>query len=326
MPTASPTQSPYTPCASCSPPPLHHGQVKIPNHYQRPDGTGGSLNWEVFPPAPTPPPGTKPPGIVLVHGSGWNAGDSSQINGRARDLAGAGYYVVSVNYELAPCGLITDQQCHDDDLVMPGWWVNREVQDVEAFVTALRDSGQVDKDQIGIVGGSAGATLALLVVLDTADTHGVWPFWNASVRPACAVLLSGAYDFSNRVPSEGQSEMDSRTIGVFENFTQSGLPSEQKDVSPVSKVLTPTQGMPFVPLFMIHSQYDPTVPYHQLVEMLCTLQDKSVPASLYQTLYLPGSNLHSFHYWGSCDNPLEAGPSCTLVSADVISYLDAHLK
>ncbi len=74
---------------------------------------------------------------------------------------------------------------------------------------------------------------------------------------------------------------------------------------------------------MISSQYDPTVPYHNLVDMLCALQSKSVPTNSYQTLYLAGSDLHSFGYWGSCDFPL--GP-CTLVKTDVITYLDARLK
>jgi acetyl esterase/lipase len=264
-----------------------------------------------------------PPGIVLVHGSGWNAGDSHQIQGEAKDLAHSGYYVVSINYELAPCGLVPAQPCHADDDTTPGWWVNREVQDVEAFVSALRDSGLADPDRIGIVGGSAGATLTALVVLDTTDTHGAWPYWSASVRPVCAVLLSGAYDFADRIPSEGDTSMEPKTIRAIENFTQTGDPTIQKSLSPVSKVKNPTAQEPFIPLFMIHSKYDPTVPHHQLDDMLCTLESEGINPGLYKVVELPYSDMHSFHYWGSCD---DFSTPCTTVSQDVINYLDLHLK
>ena len=209
---------------------------------------------------------------------------------------------------------------------MPGWWVNREVQDVEAFVTALRDSGQVNPNKIGIIGGSAGATLALLVALDTTDTGSDWPFWNAGVRPACAVVLSAVTDFSDRTPSEGEPQMDAGSIRGIENFTQTIIPSEQRDLSPISKVMTPTQQTPFVPMFIIQSQNDRSVPYHNLVDLLCAFQSKNVDSDLYQTLILWGSDLHAFNMWNSCDNPEGATPSCTLVSTRVIQYLEDQLK
>ena len=323
--TASPSQPPYS-CATCSPPPLPMDEVAIPSRYQGNDR--GTLAWEVYPPSPTPTPspGYLPPGIVMVHGSGWNAGSSHDFEGIARTLSQNGYYVVSVNYELAPCGLIPMQQCHSDDVQTPGWWVNREVQDLEAFVTALRDSGQVNPDRIGIVGGSAGATLALLAVLDTTDTGSQWPYWNAGVRPACAVLFSPVTDFSDRTPSEGEPEMAPSSIRAIENFTQTTDPGEQRLLSPISKVMTPTSEIPFVPTYIIHSQNDPTVPFHNLDDLICAFQSKSVDTSLYQALVLWGSDLHSFYCWNSCDNPEGATPSCTLVSTDVIEYLDANLK
>ena len=205
--------------------------------------------------------------------------------------------------------------------------MNREVQDVETFVTALRGSGLVNPGKIGIVGGSAGATLALFVALDTTDSGtNVWPYWNAGVRPACAVLLSTITDFSDRTPSEGQPQMAAASIRDIENFTQTILPDEQRSLSPISKVMTPTQSTPFVPMLIIQSQNDRTIPYHNFVDLMCALQSKSVDPKLYETHMLWGSDLHSFSMWNSCDNPESAGSTCTLVSTDVIEFLDAHLK
>lgn len=259
-------------------------------------------------------------------------GDSGQIGGEAKSLAGAGYYVVSINYELANPGLITNQQCHADDVQMAGWWVNREVQDVEAFVTALRASGLVKPDKIGIVGGSAGATLAALVALDTTSTGSDWPHWNAAARPACAVFLSAVYDFSDRTPSDGDGAtvMDNREVKAIENFTQTvdpvthlADPVKQKELSPVTMVKPPTLQEPFVPLLMVQSMYDPTVPHHQLDDMLCALESNGIDSNLYQIIELPYNDLHSFHYWGTCD---DFSIPCTTVSEDVITFLDAHLK
>lgn len=259
----------------------------------------------------------------MVHGQGWNMGNSGDIDMYAQDIANAGYYVVSVNYELAPCGVISGQQCHADDGAGPGWWVTREVQDVEAFVTALRASGQVDPNRIGIVGGSAGATLAALVVLDTNDTDGGWPFWNASVRPACAVLLSAVYDFSDRIPDQGDPHVDASSIRAMENFTQSGSPAPQKQYSVVSQVQPPSDGKPFIPLFMAHSQMDETAPRHQLDDMLCALENAGISNQFYKVDELSGG-LHSFHYWGSCID-IDTLP-CVTVKQDVIGFLDSYLK
>jgi acetyl esterase/lipase len=323
-PTPSATQVPYScrPCGQTPTPTVPPDETPIPTHYQK-DGHG-TLAWQAYTPTPAPPPGTLPPGIVLVHGAGWHAGDSHETNGEAADLAKAGYYVVSVNYELAPCGVIPNQQCHADDDTTPGWWVQREIQDVEAFVTAFRDSGLVDPNKVGMVGGSAGASLVAYVALDTTDTQGAWPYWNASVRPVCVVMLSGAYDLSDRIPPEGLTTMDPHAILDIENFTQTNNPALQRRWSPVY-YLENLSGS-FVPMFLIHSDYDPTLPRHQLDDMMCSLESKGILTDLYKVLVIWYSDLHSFSYWQSCDQlPFGGGP-CTEVRQDVIAYLDAYLK
>lgn len=325
-PTPSATQVPYNcpDCDSSPTPTVPPDETPIPQTYQ---GTGhGILAEQIYTPSPSPSPGVSPPGIVLIHGSNWNKGESHQIQGEARDLARAGYYVVSINYELTPCGYIPFQQCHDNDTQTPGWWVGRQADDVKAFITALRDSGKVDPNKIGIVGGSSGANLAAYIALDTTNNNGNWPFWNASARPACAVLLSGIYDLSDRTPPDGETAMDPQAIKDIENFAQTSNPATQKSLSPVAKVLAlDTSTYAFVPMFLISSEFDPMVPHHQLDDMLCAIQSKGISSSLYQYMVIYHSNLHSFHYWQSCDE-LPYTVNCTEVRDDVIAFLDSYLK
>ena len=102
----------------------------IPPAFQPPDATAGILRWRVYTPPPAP---VSPPGVIVIHGGGWKAGGPFQDGPDliSNDLAEAGYYVVSVNYELAPCGLIPKQPCHQthdpDDEHDDGYWVQRQV-------------------------------------------------------------------------------------------------------------------------------------------------------------------------------------------------------
>ena len=41
------------------------------------------------------------PGILMIHGGGWIAGDKSAYNATCRDFARLGYTVVNINYRLA---------------------------------------------------------------------------------------------------------------------------------------------------------------------------------------------------------------------------------
>jgi acetyl esterase/lipase len=188
LPTCSATASPYPPQV-----------VEIPDLYQAPDGA--RLGWGIYlPPGPTPTPA---PGVIVIHGGGWSTGNALQISGVAQYIAAAGYHVVSVEYELARCGLIPGQPPHDQDYngTLPDM-VTRQTNDIKAIVNALRADSRCN-GKVGVVGGSSGATHAVWVALDTTDSGNngtVWPFWKADKRPDCAVMLSAAYDFSDRTP------------------------------------------------------------------------------------------------------------------------------
>ena len=212
--------------------------------------------------------------------------------------------------------------------------VKRETDDVESFVRALRfvcsDTG-VCNGKIGLVGGSSGATHAAWVILNTNPTpNDDWPHWfenGHDDRPDCAALLSGTYDFSDRTPASYPPGHDPlpEFIQAVENYTRTGDLTAQKQFSPVYLVAAPNEDLPFKPLLMINSQYDHPVPSYQIQDMVCALESVGISQTLYQTMTISDSSEHSSSYWSSYDGQRCLGP-CKDVAADVIAFLDAHLK
>ena len=75
------------------------------------------------------------------------------------------------------------------------------------------------------------------------------------------------------------------------------------------------------PIYMINSYYDHPTAYHQLVRMVCVLQDNGLTLGTdYQYLTIPGG-LHAFSYWASSDYLPD---STHTVGDDVIAFLKAQ--
>src|SRR5207247_7915498 len=105
---------------------------------------------------------------------------------------------------LAPCGLITNQHCHDNtSLGIKSGRPPQQSDDAKAIIQAARDDVNCLNRKVGVVGGSAGATHAVWVALDTNSNPGsAWPFWTVNGttddRADVVCCLSGAYLFSDR--------------------------------------------------------------------------------------------------------------------------------
>lgn len=97
------------------------------------------------------PQATASPAVVLVHGGGWRSGTRQAWLGTARLLAAEGYAAFTVDYRLSPTAPFP-----------------AAVDDVEAAVAYVRTHAatyRVDPARIVLMGGSAGAHLALLAGL-----------------------------------------------------------------------------------------------------------------------------------------------------------------
>jgi acetyl esterase/lipase len=95
------------------------------------------------------------PAVVLVHGGAWTKGNRSSLPGWNRWLNSLGYEVFDVEYRLPPPARFRD-----------------EVADVKAaigFIAANAPEYHVDPTRISMMGGSAGANLALLAAYSMGD-------------------------------------------------------------------------------------------------------------------------------------------------------------
>lgn len=96
------------------------------------------------------------PGLIMVHGGAWTHGHRSMLPEWNRWLNGLGYEVFDVEYRMPP----------------PARWRD-EVGDVKtalAWVAAHATQYHVDPARIDLMGGSAGANLALLAAYTVGDT------------------------------------------------------------------------------------------------------------------------------------------------------------
>ena len=127
-------------------------------------------------------------------------------------------------------------------------------------------------------------------------------------------------------PYTGQTQTDPDFVHSMRNYAQTlvlstlaGLP-----LNPVNLV-PGAIAHGFKPIYMINSYGEHPTAYHQLVTMVCLLQNSGLTRGIdYDYLTIPGSpgHLHSFQYWGSWDHISDDPPHT--VGDDVIGFLKIH--
>lgn len=133
--------------------------------------------------------GTKHPAVVIIHGGGWTGGikDAAREQNIGTTLAGHGYVCMSIDYLLAEKGT-----------TYPVWPQN--LHDCKTAVRWLRKNAErlnLDPDNIGTIGGSAGGHLATMVAVTGADLDPAGPYGEFSTKVRCAVDMYGPADIEN---------------------------------------------------------------------------------------------------------------------------------
>jgi len=107
---------------------------------------------------PDPKGDQKRGAIIIIHGGGWKFGDKAEERetGIAATLANAGYVCASINYMLAVPEKTAWPTCLDD------------CRAARKFLQDHADEYAIDRQRIGVIGCSAGGTLALLMANDPA--------------------------------------------------------------------------------------------------------------------------------------------------------------
>ena len=249
------------------------------------------------------PKSARSPAVVIIHGGGWSGGDksSSREFNIGTTLAKAGYVCASVEYLKEGAGR---------------WPTNlHDCKNAVRFLRANARRYQVDVEHLGVIGGSAGGHLALMV----AYTPGVTelspqaPYPDVSDRVQACVDMYGVTDLTTRQATEtdGTPNGKLREAGLFAD--KRGENSEKwKLGSPVCHV-SPT----CPPTLILHGLADTTVDREQSVELDRKLSEQGVEHRL---LLIPGVG-HTFDLqeWQHKPLPQDLRPV-------VVGFFDKHLK
>jgi acetyl esterase/lipase len=249
------------------------------------------------------PKDVKSPAVVIIHGGGWSGGDKAanrEFN-IGTTLAKAGYVCASVEYLKEGAGR---------------WPTNlHDCKNAVKFLRANADRYQVDGDHLGVIGGSAGGHLALMV----AYTFGVKeltpdsPYPGISDKVQCCVDLYGLTDLLTRqsTDADGTPNGKLREAGLFSE-PRGQNPEKWKLASPVYHV---SKECP--PTLILHGTADTTVDREQSVELDRKLTTAGVE---HQLILLPGIG-HTFdlEQWQRKPLPQDLRPV-------VLGFFEKHLK
>lgn len=232
---------------------------------------------------------TKMPAIVYVTGGGFiNANRDNGVQLR-NYLAEKGYVVASITYRVAPTAQFP-----------------QPLEDVKASIRYLRahaDQWNIDKNRIGIIGGSAGGYLSAFA----GTTSGTKTFdkgenLQESSKVNCAVDLYGLSDLS-RVGMDYSPEVQQlhKSAGATEALWVNGSPvfggkdggiladpKAAEAANPIAYI-----GKNSAPMLLMHGTADKVVSPGQTDLLYQALKEKGVPAERYE---IPGA-AHGGVYW-----------------------------
>ncbi|MFO1066600.1 MAG: alpha/beta hydrolase [Pirellulales bacterium] len=238
-----------------------------------------------------PPAGdtkAKYPGVVIIHGGGWTGGDK----GAAREqnigntLASHGYVCMSINYMLQP---------KEGPRIWP-----QNLYDCKTAVRWLRANAerlQIDKDHIGVIGGSAGGHLAAMVGVTGPESNldPASPYENESSAVQAVIDLYGPI---------AHTERWSQTL-VGKPCSEA--PELCKQVTPISHL---DKNDP--PVLILHGTADTTVDLSDSQDF-----DKALEAAgvKHELIVIEGAP-HTFHLQ----------PKQRDLRPTVLGFLDTYLK
>jgi acetyl esterase/lipase len=229
------------------------------------------------------------PAIVYVTGGGFiNANKDNGVQLR-NYLAEKGYVVASITYRVAPTAKFP-----------------QPLEDVKASIRYLRahaDQWNIDKDRIGIIGGSAGGYLSAFA----GTTSGTKTFdkgenLQESSKVSCAVDLYGLSDLS-QVGMDYSPEVQQlhKSAGATEALWVNGSPvfggkdggvladpKATEAANPIAYI-----GKNSAPMLLMHGTADKVVSPGQTDLLYQALKAKGVPAERYE---IPGA-AHGGVYW-----------------------------
>lgn len=203
---------------------------------------------------PEKPRATPSPAVIWIHEGAWYEGDKSDDSSIywSRSLAEQGFSAVSINYRLSTIAQFP-----------------AAVQDCKCAIRWLKANAEtynINPNQIGVAGSSAGGHLAMMAGLadETADLEGDggWIEFSSRVQAICSLYgpsyLPLMYDYEvDRTIEMGGGRNDTAVFQFMGVYLE-----DRKEIyeaaSPINYI---TPGDP--PLLLIHGDIDQVVPFEQ---------------------------------------------------------------
>ena len=248
------------------------------------------------------------PGIVWIHGGGWQGGTKRGTRevSVSQALAENGYVVASIDYALAT-------------MERPTWPLALlDCKNAVRFLRANAEKYEIDPEHIAVMGGSAGGHLALMVAFtgDDPELSPATPYPGVSDRVSA---VANFYGITNLLTRQRVSQDGTPTgkphPGSSRKFTGLSLPEGEavwKAASPVYRV---KKGVP--PVFITHGKRDATVDYPQAQELAAALEKAKIPHEL--ILLENAGHTYTLTHWGK--EPLERD-----LRPPLLDFLKKHLQ
>ena len=185
------------------------------------------------------------PGVLMVHGGGWVAGERSIMNPLCERLARRGYVVVNIDYRLAP-------QFHYPAQI-------EDLREAVRWMRANAASLKLEPGHIGAWGYSAGAHLVALL-----GTDGEGPATRVE-----AVVAGG-------LPSNLSDFPHGPRVEALMGMSRDADPAAWAQASPFNLASAGD-----APMFIYHGTWDTTVSVEQAEKMKTALEAAGVPVELY---------------------------------------------
>jgi acetyl esterase/lipase len=243
------------------------------------------------------------PAVVIIHGGGWVGGDkagSREFN-IGTTLAKAGYVCASINYTMDRAHLFPNN-LHD-------------CKNAVRFLRASADKYQINPARIGVIGGSAGGHLALMVAYTSgvAELEPSTPYPGVSSEVHCVVDMYGITNLMTRSNTSPDGTPTTRRANTaLVRGTRDENPAGWNQGSPVFHVSPKSP-----PTLILHGTADTTVDRNQATELAARLKENGVEHEL---IMLDGIG-HTFDLqtWNRKPLPRDLRPV-------VIEFFDKHLK